>query len=202
MKKGSVMEHTGHVNINRKSIPYHLIDNKVTLIPNNTYSALFPSKIQEKAIIKGVTTGNRDVIFLGCRYSDNMLAYQILVISECNTSLYNDISLFDRICFEGKLVNVFAGPGRAYISEEGDDISERMKSITPKNWSDLNIAADIKIRNKNLKLSINYSIWHNKEFINPTMGEAIPRFCIEYSKPLLVKNLPATYLQVYDFFRF
>ena len=34
------------------------------------------------------------------------------------------------------------------------------------------------------------------------MGEAIPRFCIEYSKSLSIKNIPAIYLQVYDFFSF
>lgn len=146
------MEHTGHIKINRKNVPYHLIDDKVTLIPNNTYSELFPSEIKEKEIIKGITTGNREVAFLNCRYSSNRLAYQILIISTCNTGLYEEISSFDRICFEGKPVNVFAGPGRAYISETGNDISKRMKSITPRNWDDLNVGTNLKIRNRSLKL--------------------------------------------------
>ena len=196
------MEHTGHIKINRKNVPYHLIDDKVTLIPNDTYSALFPSKIEEKEIIKGITTGNREVAFLNCRYSSNRLAYQILVISTSNTGLYEDISSFDRICFEGKPINVFAGPGRAYVSEDGDDISKRMKSITPRNWDDLNVETNLKIKNREMKLSIDYSIWHNKKFIEPSMGEAIPRFCIEYNKTLSIKNIPAIYLQVYDFFSF
>ena len=116
------MEHTGHIKINRKNVPYHLVDDKVTLIPFDTYSALIPSEIKEKEIIKGITTGNREVAFLNCKYSSNRLAYQVLIISSCNTGLYEDISSFDRICFEGKPVNVFAGPGRAYISEDGYDI--------------------------------------------------------------------------------
>ena len=97
---------------------------------------------------------------------------------------------------------MFAGPGRAYISEDGYDISKRMKSITPRNWDDLNAETNLKIKNREMKLSIDYSIWHNKKFIETSMGEAIPRFCIEYSKTLSIKNIPAIYLQVYDFFSF
>ena len=37
------MEHMRHVRIDRKDIPYHLLDDKVVLIPHNTYSMLFPS---------------------------------------------------------------------------------------------------------------------------------------------------------------
>lgn len=202
MKEGYYMEHTGHIKINRKNVPYHLVDDKVTLIPFDTYSALIPSEIKEKEIIKGITTGNREVAFLNCKYSSNRLAYQVLIISSCNTGLYEDILSFDRICFEGKPVNVFAGPGRAYISEDGYDISKRMKSITPRNWDDLNAETNLKIKNREMKLSIDYSIWHNKKFIETSMGEAIPRFCIEYSKTLSIKNIPAIYLQVYDFFSF
>ena len=44
------MEHTGHIKINRKNVPYHLVDDKVTLIPFDTYSALIPSEIKEKEI--------------------------------------------------------------------------------------------------------------------------------------------------------
>lgn len=196
------MEHTGHIKINRKNVPYHLIDDKVTLIPYDTYSALFPSEIKEKEVINGITTGNRKVTFLKCRYSNNRLAYQVLIISTCNTGLYEDISSFDRICFEGKPINVFAGPGRAYISEEGYDISKRMKSITPRDWADLNVETDLKIRNREMTLSIDYCIWHNKKFAETSMGEAIPRFSIEYSKTLSIKNIPTIYLQVYDFFSF
>lgn len=196
------MEHTGHIKINRKNVPYHLIDDKVTLIPYDTYSALFPSEVKEKEIIRGITTGNREVVFLKCRYSNNRLSYQVMIISACNTGLYEDISLFDRICFEGKPVNVFAGPGRAYISEEGHDITKRMKSITPRDWDDLNAETNIKIKNREMKLSIDYSIWHNKKFVETSMGEAIPRFCIEYNKTLSIKNIPTIYLQVYDFFSF
>ena len=45
------MEHTGHIKINRKNVPYHLVDDKVTLIPFDTYSALIPSEIKEKEIL-------------------------------------------------------------------------------------------------------------------------------------------------------
>ncbi len=107
---------------------------------------------------------------MNCRYSSNRLTYQVLIISTCNTDLYEDISSFDRIYFEGKPVNVFAGPGRAYISEDGYNISKRMKSITPRNWDDLNVETNLKIKNREMKLSIDYSIWHNKKFIETSMG--------------------------------
>ena len=53
-----------------------------------------------------------------------------------------------------------------------------------------------------MKVSIDYNIKHNKKFIDPSMGEAIPRFCIEYRKTLSIKNVPSIYLQIYDFFSF
>lgn len=196
------MEHTGHVRIDRKDIPYHLLDDKVVLIPHNTYSMLFPNEVKNKEIIKGVTTGNRDVLFLNCKYNANSLVYQMMIISECNTGLYTDITKFDRICFEGVPINVFAGPGNAYISEGGFDISKRMKAITPKDWKDLNVETSIKIKSQKIKLSLDYFIKHNKKHSETSMGAAIPRFCVEYEKTKPVKKIPETYLMVYDFFVF
>ena len=44
------MEHTGHVRIDRKDIPYHLLDDKVVLMSHNTYSMLFPSEVKNKKV--------------------------------------------------------------------------------------------------------------------------------------------------------
>lgn len=127
---------------------------------------------------------------MNCRYSSNRLTYQVLIISTCNTDLYEDISSFDRIYFEGKPVNVFAGPGRAYISEDGYNISKRMKSITPRNWDDLNVETNLKIKNREMKLSIDYSIWHNKKFIETSMGggESNSTFLHQVQKDLTNKK--------------
>lgn len=125
---------------------------------------------------------------MNCRYSSNRLTYQVLIISTCNTGLYEDISSFDRICFEGKPVNVFAEPGRAYISEDGYNISKRMKSITPRNWDDLNVETNLKIKNREMKLSIDYSIWHNKKFIETSMGGSNSTFLYQVQKDLTNKK--------------
>lgn len=196
------MEHTGHVQIDRKIIPYHLKDKKVHLIPNNTYAALLPGEVKEKEIIKGVTTGNREVAFVGCKYNDCSLAYKALVVSDCNTGLYSGITKFDRICFEGKAINTFAGPGRAFVSEEEFDISERMKSITPKKWDEVNSNVKTKIRRDEIQLSISFSFWHNSKYTETSMGEAVPRFSVEYSRKKDIKWIPQIYLMVYDFFCF
>ena len=196
------MEHTGHVQIDRKSIPYHLIDDRVVLIPNNVYSMLFSSEVKEKKLIKGITTGNRNVLFLNCKYDANSLVYQAMIISESNTGMYNDFSNFDRICFEGIPVNVFAGPGKAYDFENGYDISKRMFAVTPKEWDKINIKTNTKIKSKNIKLSIDYMFRPNNKYAETSMGEAIPRFCIEYEKPQNIKKIPEIYLMGYDFFAF
>lgn len=196
------MEHTGNVRIDRKNVPYHLIDDRVVLIPNNAYSMFFPSEVKDKKIIKGITTGNRNVLFLNCKYNANSLAYQAMIISESNTGMYNNFSSFDRICFEGIPINVFAGPGKAYVSEDGYDISKRMLAITPKEWDELNIKANTKIKSQNINLSVDYIIRHNKRYAETSMGEAIPRFCIEYEKSKNINKIPETYLMVYDFFSF
>ena len=57
MKEVYYMEHTGHIKINRKNVPYHLVDDKVTLIPFDTYSALIPSEIKEKEIVSILAIG-------------------------------------------------------------------------------------------------------------------------------------------------
>lgn len=105
------MEQTGHVRIERKKVPYYLKDAKVHLIPNNRYATLLPSEVKEKEILKGVTTGNREVAFIGCKFNSCSLGYKVLVVSNCNTGLYSDITKFDRICFEGEAINTFSGPG-------------------------------------------------------------------------------------------
>lgn len=196
------MEHTGHIRIDRKVIPYHLKDKTVHLIPNNAYACLIPGDVREKEVIKGVTTGNREVAFVGCRYNDISLGYKALVISDCNTGLYSGITKFDRICFEGKPVNVFAGPGRAFISESGFDISERMKSITPKKWEDINISSQVIINSDRIDIGVNFSFWHNLKYAETSMGDAIPKFTLEFQRTVNIKRLPHVYLMVYDFFCF
>lgn len=196
------MEHTGHIRIDRKVIPYHLKDKTVHLIPNNAYACLIPGDVREKEVIKGVTTGNREVAFVGCRYNDISLGYKALVISDCNTGLYSGITKFDRICFEGKPVNVFAGPGRAFISESGFDISERMKSITPKKWEDINISSQVIINSDRINIGVNFSFWHNLKYAETSMGDAIPKFTLEFQRTVNIKRLPHVYLMVYDFFCF
>lgn len=196
------MEHTGHVRIERKIVPYHLKDKKVNLIPNNTYASLLPGDVKEKEVIKGVTTGNREIAFIGCKYNNCSLGYKALVISNCNTGLYSGITKFDRICFEGKAVNTFSGPGRAFVSEEGFDISERMKGITPKKWEEVNSKVKTKIRADEIQLSVDFSFWHNLKYAETSMGEAIPRFSLEYMRKKDIKSIPQIYLMVYDFFCF
>ena len=68
--------------------------------------------------VKGTTTDNREIIFIGCRYNSCILIYKALIISDYNTGIYPEITKFDRICFEGRAVNTFAGPGRAFTSEK------------------------------------------------------------------------------------
>lgn len=124
------------------------------------------------------------------------------MISDCNTGLYSGITKFDRICFEGKPVNVFAGPGRAFISESGFDISERMKSITPKKWEDINISSQVSINSDRINIGVNFSFWHNLKYAETSMGDAIPKFTLEFQRTVNIKKLPYVYLMVYDFFCF
>ena len=75
------MEHTGYIRIERKKIPFYLKDKKVHLIPDNPFASLMPGNIKEKEIVKGTTTDNREIIFIGCRYNSCILIYKALIIS-------------------------------------------------------------------------------------------------------------------------
>ena len=50
MKEGYYMEHTGHIKINRKNVPYHLVDDKVTLIPLIHTQHLFQVRLKKKKL--------------------------------------------------------------------------------------------------------------------------------------------------------
>lgn len=97
---------------------------------------------------------------------------------------------------------MFAGPGRAFISESGFDISERMKSITPKKWEDINISSQVIINSDRINIGVNFSFWHNLKYAETSMGDAIPKFTLEFQRTVNIKRLPHVYLMVYDFFCF
>ena len=97
---------------------------------------------------------------------------------------------------------MFAGPGRAFISESGFDISERMKSITPKKWEDINISSQVIINSDRINMGVNFSFWHNLKYAETSMGDAIPKFTLEFQRTVNIKRLPHVYLMVYDFFCF
>ena len=176
------MEHTGYIRIERKKIPFYLKDKKVHLIPDNPFASLMPGNIKEKEIVKGTTTDNREIIFIGCRYNSCILIYKALIISDYNTGIYPEITKFDRICFEGRAVNTFAGPGRAFTSEKGSDTSNQMKTIIPKKWEDINFTGEAKLKRDKIKLAIIFTIRHNLKYDKTSMGEAIPNFSLEYEK--------------------
>lgn len=196
------MEHTGHVKIDDNEIPFHLVDNKVTLIPYDTYSTLIRSKVKEQEILYGVTTGNREVAFVNCRYNKTSLGYEAFVYSASNTGMVESIERFDRISFTGKPVNVFAEPGSTHITEEGHDISKRMLSITPREWEEINFYTNIDLDGSKVKLSIDYYIKHNLMREETSIGNAIPRLFMEFDKPMHIKEIPKIYLMVFDFFAF
>lgn len=197
-----MQDNKGYIILNRKKIPFYLENEKAILISSNFSSIRFGNMIEEKKLIKGITTGNRNLIFLNNRYSATTLAYQVMIVSASNTGMYDDISKFDRICFEGTPINVFAGPGKAFEVQESDDISKRMATIQPKEWSKINKNENVKIGNRGLKLSIDYWMEYNLNTVETSLGKAVPRFCIEYDKTVTVKCIPKTYLMVYDFFCF
>ena len=85
------MEHTGYIRIERKKIPFYLKDKKVHLIPDNPFASLMPGNIKEKEIVKGTTTDNREITFIGCRYNSCILIYKALIISDYNTGIYPEI---------------------------------------------------------------------------------------------------------------
>lgn len=196
------MEHTGYIRIERKKIPFYLKDKKVHLIPDNPFASLMPGNIKEKEIVKGTTTDNREIIFIGCRYNSCILIYKALIISDYNTGIYPEITKFDRICFEGRAVNTFAGPGRAFTSEKGSDTSNQMKTIIPKKWEDINFTGEAKLKRDKIKLAIIFTIRHNLKYDKTSMGEAIPNFSLEYEKGKNIKYIPQIYLMAYYFFCF
>lgn len=176
-------------------------DKVVHLIPNSSVARLFPGVVQEKELIKGITTDNREVAFVKCSYNTCSLAYKVAVVSNINTNP-TDVTFFDRICFEGKAINTFSAPKRTVDIESGYDVSERMKAITPKKWNEINCSENVMVDRMELRISVEFSFRRNTSSTETAIMTSTPHFCVASDKPVSVKQIPKIYLMVYDFFSF
>lgn len=151
---------SGYVKIERKMVPFHMVDDVVTLIPMpyNSCIALFPQDVKEKELIRGVTTDNREILFIGCKYTQRSLGYKAYIYSKSNAGTQSSLTHFDAICFTGEAVNVFACPGTVILPENDLDISRQMIPIKLRPWEDINKSFSVKVGRRAATLSINYSI--------------------------------------------
>lgn len=195
---------SGYLLIERKTIPFHMVENRVTLIPMpyNPCAQILPTEVKEKELICGVTTTNREIIFIGCQYTPTALAYQAYVYAKTNTGMPLDITHLDGLRFTGRPINAFSGPGNVFLSKNRTDISQRMLSLTPKPWHDINKEFSVRLGVWNTEVNISYYISHNLKFEETSIGTTIPRFDILFPRKVRVQNVPKIYLWVYDFFSF
>lgn len=198
------MTEIGWLKINRKTIPFHMVKGEVTLIPVplDSCASLFPHDVEHKEIISGITTSNRKISFIGCKYNNLSLGYKAFAWSSSNMGDSTNLNYFDAIRFTGKVINVFSGPGTTFLSEESYDISKRMLSLTPKPWEQINKEYKVKIGQNEATIRVYYHITHNLKFEETSLGKAIPFFDIIFSKKVQLKSIMELYLKVYDFFVF
>ncbi|MBQ3545100.1 MAG: hypothetical protein IJA34_08965 [Lachnospiraceae bacterium] len=196
------MDFTGHLRIDKKKVAFSMKEGKVVLIYDDQFSALFPTMVCEKEIIKGVTTGNREIVFIKSRYNKTALAYGAYAYSCGNTGYISDITTFDKICFYGKPINVFAGLNKAFNVNKKKDIINHIMSIEQQWISNSNYSTQIKWNRRDIQLSIEYDIVSDSEYDDEYIRKTVPKISLKFPKIINIKEFPDIYLMVYDFFVF
>ena len=65
-----------------------------------------------------------------------------------------------------------------------------MKSITLEKWEDINISSQVVINSDRINIGVNFSFWHNLKIAETSMGDAIPKFTLDFKKAVNIKRLP------------
>ncbi len=184
----------------RKQIKFVIDDNdRIILNTNGNLLLQLTRQIIEKEIVNGRLNDGRHIKFYGCRYDGYRMSSQGYAYSKNKDKL----SVFNRICFEGKAIDIFSGAGFSVMEfEKNCETMIRMCGVTPKPWENINSKYKVMINGISCNVGITYHIYYDTIWGSRNIGRCIPKFFIAFEKPMPIDFIPNCYLWVYDFFKF
>ena len=195
------MDISGFLKLDNCLVAFHLIDKKVTLIPNDRI-AYIKNEVNEKNVVYGVTNDSREIALIGCRYTRTKLLFRACVVGTCNTGEVTGLGYFDAIYFSGKVINKFVNKEDYFIM--GKDSTAILNSMEEEQrWiGESNIYQDFKLKQWEGKVGIDYMVSTSAEIGSKYIRHAIPRFSLKLKKKCRLITFEKLYLAVVDFFAF
>jgi hypothetical protein len=204
MERGIGMIITGFLEIEEQEVVFFFDGEKIVLAPQNTISRLVPVSPEHFDLIRGVTSTNQEIFFVGCEYyQGRQISIQGWIIGTTNTG-YIDITGYDSLTFSGLAVDAFFSPGRAFQMDEKFDIENyrRIPSLVSNNFEDFTEIQKCIIDGVEIEVEMSVYIDYSLQETERTFGTRYSLFRMNFQQQQQITELTKHFLCVYDFFRF
>lgn len=201
------MELYGVLSYGGKEYPFALNDHIVNIVGKPLEFIEDFKDVDEIETISGVTSGNRDILLLHCKFPKNSFGFnfrfnttfsiQGYALSDNNMGDPCDFT-FERCCFAADAINAFFSPKRAIKA-----------NIDPQKWDGKievslspfdTTARSFEYKEAKCVLSISRRIVQTRN--DPSIGTVNTIFSFEYQDTQPFLKIVENYLTLYDFLRF
>lgn len=183
--------------------PFVLEGQKVRLVDAPFNILNFSNDMEEIPYIQGVTSGNRDILFLRCRFNPRSplsnVAFTIVgyLLSSSNTGYFGSFE-FDRVSFYSDAINTFYSPQNALDIQSDFDDWNGSAHIHVKTFSE----TQIRFNFGQDEVELNMDRWFRERRDLTRIGSvesSVSFYCSEKKHPIEIEKY---YLAIYDFLCF
>lgn len=193
----------GILEYNKKEYPF-VLDKRIVKLIGEPFQYINDFRnVDEAETIKGVTSGNREIVFLKCKFIDTFFSstvsfsIQAYAVSDNNVGIPCDFT-FSRSSFESDAINSFFSPQKAV--EIDIDTKDWTGEIDIKVSPFKDTTLEFDYLNSKCQLSISRHVRIEKEPTN--IGRVKSLFAFEHSQIQPLTKVIDDYLALYDFLCF
>lgn len=186
-----------------KNYPFVLEGQKVRLVDAPFSILKFSNDMEEVPFVQGVTSGNRDILFLHCRFNPRLplsnVAFTIAgyLLSSSNTGHFKSFE-FDRVSFYADAINTFYSPQNALDIQSDFDDWDGSAHIHVKTFSETQIRFNF--GQDEVELNMDRWVRERRDLTRIGSVESSTTFyCSEKKQPIEIDKY---YLAIYDFLCF
>lgn len=193
----------GAIRYKSKSYPFFLEDKKVNIVGYAwEYQEDFQN-IDEEQDISGVTSDNRQILFLKCRFVFSTLQQKVwllpigYIVSSGNAGSSYDFT-FEKVSFYSDALNTFYPPQRAMITDSDWDNWDGGITVKLKPFEETGVSFTY----KECICKLNISRYISMQMGKSDLGNIYTAFSFEFDAAEPCKELPQYYLALFDFLSF
>ena len=186
-----------------RNFPFVLEGQKVRLVDAPFNILKFSNDMEEVPFVQGVTSGNRDILFLHCRFNPRLplsnVAFTIVgyLLSSSNTGHFKSFE-FDRVSFYSDAINTFYSPQNALEIQSNLDDWDGSAHIHVKPFSE----TQIRFNFGQDEVELNMDRWVRERRDLTRIGSvesSVSFYCSEKKQHIGIEKY---YLAIYDFLCF